>query len=27
VKFDILGAIEDVETIASGSGVKIRTFL
>jgi hypothetical protein len=27
VKLEIVGAIEDAQTIASGSGVKIRTFL
>ena len=27
MKFDIVGAIEDVETIATGSGVRIGSFL
>jgi len=27
VKFDIVGTIEDVETIATGFGINIRTFL
>jgi hypothetical protein len=27
VKFDIVGSIEQVETIASGRGVKVRTLL
>ena len=27
MKFDVVGEIEQVETIAAGPGVKIRTFL
>jgi hypothetical protein len=27
VKFEIVGAIEQIETIASGRGVKVRTLL
>jgi len=27
VRFEIVGAIEEVETIATGTGVKIRKFL
>jgi hypothetical protein len=27
VKFDVVGAIADVETIAAGVSVKVRTFL
>jgi len=27
VKFDVIGAIEKVETIAAGPSVKVRTFL
>jgi hypothetical protein len=27
VRFEIVGAIEQVETIATGTGVKIRTYL
>jgi hypothetical protein len=27
VKFEIVGEIEDIETIATGTGVRIRSFL
>jgi len=27
VKFDVVGGIEHVETIAAGPGVKVRSFL
>jgi hypothetical protein len=27
VKFEIIGEIEEIETIATGAGIKLRTFL